>query len=139
MSKGGLGARRAATLLAVSTVFFAATAGAEPQPLAGMSCRIEAGSGRLLCTVSVAAPAGRSIVWSDALVVAAPSAARALKARVASTSERPSQVVLAFVLGGGAGGRISVVSRAVACPLAPHPGACTPLTSRVGYDFEPPG
>jgi hypothetical protein len=133
------GARGAALLFAAGVALLGAPARGEAAPLASMSCRIEAGSGRLLCSVKVAAPAGRSIVWSDALVVAAPSAARALRSRAASTSERPDQVVLAFVLGGGAGGRIAVVSRAVACPLAPRAGACTPLTSRVGYDFEPPG
>ncbi len=126
-------------LVAAGVALQGVPARAEALPLATMSCRIEAGSGRLLCTVNVAAPPGRGIVWSDALVVAAPSAARALRSRAASTSERPSQVVLAFVLGGGAGGRIAVVSRAVACPLAPRAGACTPLTSRVGYDFQPPG
>jgi hypothetical protein len=103
-----------------------------------MSCRLEAGSGRLLCTVSVTAPPGRVIAWSDALVVATPSAARALRSRAASKSERPDQVVLAFVIGSGQGGRIAVVSRAVACPVAPRTGACTPVTTNVGFDFEPP-
>jgi len=139
LSDGVVGARRAALLVAAGVALLGAPARAEAPPLATMSCRIEAGSGRLLCTVNVTAPPGRSVVWSDALVVAAPSAARALRSRAASTSERPNQVVLAFVLGGGAGGRIAVVSRAVACPLAPHAGACAPLTSRVGYDFQPPG
>ena len=111
---------------------------AEPRPLASMSCRIEAGSGRLLCTVSLAAPAGRAISWSDALVVSAPSSARALRSRAASKSDHPDQVVLAFVLGSGAGGRIAVLARAVTCPLAPGRGACVPLESSVGYDFKPP-
>jgi hypothetical protein len=113
-------------------------AGAEPKPLAAMSCRIEAGSGRLLCTVSLLPPPGRSIAWSDALVVGTPSAARALRSRGASTSEHPDRVVLAFVLGGGEGGRIAVVARAVACPVAPRAGTCTPFTSSVGFDFKPP-
>jgi len=131
--------RAAAAWLSLGAALLAAPARAEPKPLAAMGCRIQAGSGRLLCTVSVAAPPGQSVVWSDALVVATPSAARALRSRVASTSERPAEVVLAFVLGGGAGGRITVVSRAVACPVAPRTGACAPFTSRVGFDFEPPG
>ena len=111
---------------------------AEENPRAAMTCRLEAGSGRLLCTVSVAAPEREVIVWSDALVVTTPSALRALRSRVASKSEKPEQVVLAFVIGSGAGGRIAVRSRAVACPTAPRPGACTPVTNEVGYDFEPP-
>jgi hypothetical protein len=107
-----------------------------PAP-ASMTCRIEAGSGRLLCTVSFVAPAGRAVSWSDALVVEAPPAARALRSRVTSKSDRPNEVVLAFVLGSGAGGRIDVLARAVTCPLAPRPGACTPETHRVAYDFRP--
>ena len=109
----------------------------EPKSAARMLCRMEPGSGRLLCTVSFAAPEGRAISWSDALVVSAPSAARALKSRVTSRSDRPSEVVLAFVLGGGAGGRIDVQARAVTCPVAPRSGACTPETYRVTYDFRP--
>jgi hypothetical protein len=111
---------------------------AEPTPSATMQCRVEAGSGRLLCTVRVAPVPGRSIAWSDALVIATPTAARALRSRAASKSEQPDQVVLAFVIGSGAGGRIAVVSRAVSCPTAPRKGACTPVTNEVGFDFVPP-
>ena len=115
----------------------APAAAAELAPPASMSCRIEAGSGRLLCTVSFVAPPGRSVSWSDALVVEAPRAARALRSRVTSKSDRPSEVVLAFVLGSGEGGRIDVLARAVTCPVAPRAGACTPEAHRVTYDFRP--
>lgn len=115
----------------------AAAPAAEPPAPASMSCRIEAGSGRLLCTVSFAPPAGRTVSWSDALVVEAPRAARALRSRVTSKSDRPSEVVLAFVLGSGEGGRIDVLARAVTCPVAPRAGACTPEAHRVAYDFRP--
>jgi len=104
---------------------------------ASMACRIEPGSGRLFCTVRIVAPEGRAVSWSDALVVAAPRAARALKSRVTSRSDRPGEVVLAFVLGSGDGGRIDVLARAVTCPVVPRSGACTPLSERVGYDFRP--
>ncbi|HEX5098505.1 MAG TPA: hypothetical protein VFV94_03355 [Polyangiaceae bacterium] len=107
------------------------------KPAASMACRIEPGSGRLFCTVRIAAPEGRAVSWSDALVVAAPRAARALKSRVTSRSDRPGEVVLAFVLGSGEGGRIEVLARAVTCPVAPRSGACTPLSERVAYDFRP--
>jgi hypothetical protein len=136
--------RRARAWLGVTACFAVAVAlvasevSAEVKPLATMSCRLEAGSGRLLCTVIVTPPPGEVITWSDALVVAAPSAARALRSRAASKSDQPDRVVLAFVVGGGEGGRIAVVSRAVACPKAPHPGACMPFTTNVGYDFAPP-
>ena len=112
---------------------------AEPRPLASMSCRVEAGSGRLLCTVSFTAPAERTIAWSDALVVAAPGAAKPLRNRVTSRSDHPDQVVLAFVIGSGEGGRIAVLARAVTCPKSPRSGSCTPLESRIGYDFKPAG
>jgi hypothetical protein len=102
-----------------------------------MVCRIEPGSGRLLCTVSFVALEGRAVSWSDALVVSAPRAARALKSRVTSHSDRPNEVVLAFVLGSGEGGRIDVQARAVTCPVAPRSGACIPETHRVSYDFRP--
>jgi len=131
-------------LAGISALLVCAAAGAatrvavaEETPRSTMSCRLEAGSGRLLCSVNVSAPKGEVIVWSDALVVATPSALRALRSRVASKSDKPEHVVLAFVIGSGAGGRIAVRSRAVACPAAPRPGACTPVTSEVGYDFEP--
>jgi hypothetical protein len=110
---------------------------AQVKPLASMSCRVEAGSGRLLCTVSFSAPKARAIAWSDALVVEAPSAARPLRNRVTSRGDRPDQVVLAFVLGSGEGGRIAVLARAVTCPLTPREGACKPVESRIGFDFKP--
>jgi len=130
-------ARRSAALgvFALAAPLFLTVTGRadEPKRAATMACRIEPGSGRLFCTVRFAAPEGRAVSWSDALVVAAPRAARALKSRVTSRSDRPSEVVLAFVLGSGEGGRIDVLARAVTCPVAPRSGACTPLTERVGY------
>jgi hypothetical protein len=113
--------------------------GAEPpRPPAAMSCRVEAGSGRLLCTVTLSAPAGRAVTWSDALVVSAPSAARPLRSRASSRSDRPDQVVLAFVLGSGDGGRIAVLARAVTCPVGPQRGACVPFESSVAYELKAP-
>jgi hypothetical protein len=140
LSEGSLGRR--AWFSALLFALASATSGsalAEEKPLATMSCRLEAGSGRLLCTVSVTAARGEVIAWSDALVVATPRALRALRSRVASKSEKPEHVVLAFVIGSGGGGRIVVRSRAVTCPVGPRPGACTPLTTEVASDFVPPG
>jgi hypothetical protein len=127
----GLGA------LVLSSARAAPAAPVAPRAPASMTCRIEAGSGRLLCTVSVVPPSGHAIAWSDALVVSAPSSARALRGRAASKSDHPDQVVLAFVLGSGEGGRIAVRARAVACPVAPRRGACVPLESSVSFDFKP--
>jgi hypothetical protein len=127
-----------ALLVCAAAATASGVAVAEEPARSTLSCRHEAGSGRLLCNVSVTARAGEEIVWSDALVVATPSALRALRSRVASKSDEPARVVLAFVIGSGAGGRIAVRSRAVTCPARPRRGACTPVTSEVGYDFEPP-
>jgi hypothetical protein len=106
---------------------------------ASMDCRPEAGTGRLLCTVVLAPPSGRVLSWSDALVVAAPPAARPLRSRVGSSSGRPEQIVIGFVLGGGEGGRIEVEARAVTCPEGPRPGACGPERQRVSYELKLPG
>jgi hypothetical protein len=103
-----------------------------------MDCRLESGTGRLLCTVMLAVPNERVLSWSDALVVSAPPAARPLRSRVASSSARPEQIVIGFVLGRGAGGRIEVVARAVTCPLTPRAGTCTPERRTVSYELTPP-
>ncbi len=99
-----------------------------------MACAVEPGTGRLLCTVTVAAP-GRSLVWSDALVVAAPPGAAPLRARVTSARGSPGRILIGFVLSTGAGGRIDVLARAVTCPKAPAKGACRPVSRRVAYDL----
>jgi hypothetical protein len=102
-----------------------------------MDCRLESGTGRLLCTVRLQLPEERVLSWSDALVVSAPPAARPLRSRVGSSSARPDQIVIGFVLGGGAGGRIEVLARAVTCPRTPRTGACTPERRSVTYDLAP--
>jgi hypothetical protein len=104
-----------------------------------IDCRMEAGTGRLLCTVGLTAPAGRTLSYSDALVVSAPPSARPLRSRVASRSGRPEQIVIGFVLGSGAGGPIEVLARAVTCPSGPRTGACTPAQRRVSYALALPG
>jgi hypothetical protein len=111
---------------------------AEGELRATLECRVEAGTGRLLCTVALGAAAGRTLSWSDALVVAAPPSARPLRARVASSAGRPEQIVIGFVLGEGEGGRIEVVARAVTCPAPPQGGACTPARRSVSYELKPP-
>ena len=126
-------------LAAVLALALAGHARGDEGMKASMECRLEAGSGRLLCTVALAAPAGRVLSWSDALVVSAPPAARPLKSRVASGSGRPDQIVIGFVVGSGDGGRIEVVARAVSCPAASRAGACTPERRTVSYDLKVPG
>jgi hypothetical protein len=105
---------------------------------AAMECRVEAGTGRLLCTVALEPPAGKTLSWSDAVVVSAPPSARPLRSRVASSAGHPERIVIGFVLGSGEGGRIEVVARAVSCPVSPRAGACTPSRRTVGYELELP-
>jgi hypothetical protein len=106
---------------------------------ATMTCALEAGSGRLLCTVTLTAAADRVLSWSDALVVRAPPGARPLKARVASARATPDRVIIGFVLGDKPGGRIVVRARAVTCARAPRGGACRPVQRLVHYDLPEPG
>ena len=129
--------------IAVMTWFVALEAlGAPRGPAPGeaelrgsMDCRAERETGRLVCSVELAAPAVEVLTWSDALVVSAPPAARPLRARVAGTGRPPRRIVLAFVLGPGVGGRIEVLARAVTCPTT-ETRACTSRSKRFGFDVE---
>ena len=98
---------------------------------AGLDCREELGTGRLLCTVEISPPFGYSIAWSDALVVEAPPAARPLRSRVPGAGDPPRSIVLGFVLASGEGGSIEIVARAAVCPAPPRAGACRPLSIRL--------
>jgi hypothetical protein len=108
---------------------------AEGELRGGMDCRAERETGRLVCSVELEAPADEVLTWSDALVVSAPPAARPLRARVAGTGRPPRRIVLGFVLGPGAGGRIEVLARAVTCPTS-ETRACASRSRRFGYDVE---
>jgi len=121
---------------ALGIALFAVPAASAPELelRAAMTCQTEPGSGRLLCTVSFEAPGGRALSWCDALVVSAPPAAKPLRSRVRGTGT-PKRVVLGFVLGAGAGGRIDVLARAVACP-AKGSAACESLSKSVGFTVE---
>ena len=100
-----------------------------------MDCRAERETGRLVCSVELEAPRDEVLKWSDALVVSAPPAARPLRARVAGTGRPPRRIVLGFVLGPGAGGRIEVLARAVTCQ-ASETRACVSRSRRFGFDVE---
>lgn len=111
----------------------------EAELAASMDCRSEPGSGRLLCTLTLVPGAGRSLGWSDALVVAAPPAVQPLRSRVASQSTEPGRIVVGFVLGSGAGGTIEVLARAVSCRATGRAGACRPSTRRVAFRWAKAG
>jgi len=108
---------------------------AESELRGSMDCRAERETGRLVCSVELEAPADEVLTWSDALVVSAPPAARPLRARVPGTGRPPTRIVLGFVLGPGAGGRIELLARAVTCPTA-QTRACTSRSRRFGFDVE---
>jgi hypothetical protein len=117
----------------------AAGARAAPELSANMGCALEAGTGRLLCTVTFTPPPDSNLSWSDAVVVRSPPGAHALKSRVASGRATPERILIGFVLTEGAGGAIEVRARAVTCPRAPRRGACEPVTRLVRYELVRPG
>jgi hypothetical protein len=124
-------------VLAALMVTAVADAGAELS--ASMGCALEAGTGRLLCTVTLAPPPGSTLSWSDAVVVRAPRGAHALRSRVASARATPERILIGFVLTEGGGGPIEVRARAVTCPKAPRRGACEPATRLVRFELQRPG
>jgi hypothetical protein len=129
------GGRFAWALFASFTVMGSARAD-EPKLAASMNCGTEPGSGRLLCTLTLVPDAGRSLSWSDALVVAAPPAVQPLRARVTSASTEPARIVIGFVLGSGPGGTIEVLARAVSCPTPGRAGACRPASARAVFHWD---
>jgi hypothetical protein len=134
------GSRRLAWALFASFALMGNSRADEPRVAASMDCRTEAGSGRLLCTLTLVPDAGWSLSWSDALVVAAPPAAQPLRARVSSASADPARIVIGFVLASGPGGPIEVLARAVSCPKPGRVGACRPASARVSFPWvQAPG
>lgn len=127
----------ALVLLGSLTASFGARAA--PDLDASMACALEAGTGRLLCTVTLAPPADSVLSWSDAVVVSAPPGAHALRTRVASARATPDRILIGFVLTEGGGGPIEVRARAVSCPKPPRRGACGPATRLVRYELVRPG
>lgn len=130
-------------LLAVCAV---ALVGAAPLPVARLSCRPEAGPGRVLCELEVEAPASQRLTWADALVVEAPAFAAPLRARVGSsqaTARTDSRIRLPVALGATHAGEglLRVKARYVTCPSAPGPCSSGTRTVeaavRVGASSEP--
>jgi hypothetical protein len=107
----------------------------QPEIRATMACRVDAGTGRLVCAVELAPPAGHALTWSDALVVRAPPRARPLRARVSGSGRPPRRIELGFVLGPGEGGRIEVLARGVTCAVE-RASDCRTSSARVAFDVQ---
>ena len=95
---------------------------------ARLLCPARTGEGRIVCELTVTAPEGRLLTWSDALVVEAPEFAPPLRERVVAQlpEEGASRVVLALPLLATAEntGTLRVRARAVSCPRT-RDAACT--------------
>ena len=110
---------------------------AGPPLRAAMDCRVDAGTGRLVCAVELDPPAGEELTWSDALVVSAPPRAKPLRSRVSGSGRPPRRIEIGFLLGPGDGGRIEVLARAVTCKVG-RTGECRPSSQHVGFVVPAP-
>ncbi len=89
---------------------------------AGLSCPERVGEGRIVCELTVTAPEGSLLSWTDALVVEAPEFALPLRSRVIGRlpEEGAPRVVVPLPLLATAEntGVLRVRARAVLCPAA---------------------
>jgi hypothetical protein len=86
---------------------------------ARLSCQRAAGPGRVLCELSTQALSGK-LVWSDGLVVRAPSFARPLRSRFvaqlgAGSEPGAAWAKLALVASASGQGRLELLARGVVC------------------------
>jgi len=104
---------------------------AEPPELqALLHCEPAAGPGRILCELRTSARTGR-LVWSDALVVRAPTFARPLRSRFLTqlgTAGAPGGgfAKLALVATGAGQGQLELLARAVVCRDGANGEWCAP-------------
>lgn len=90
-----------ACALALALAFAPRPARAADPVDARMQCERVSEPGRVRCFVELRAPAGRSIVWADVVIVQLPDLAAALKGRIGpadATTRDPSFFKLAFGL-----------------------------------------
>ena len=97
---------------------------------AHLRCEPAAGPGRILCELTTTAALGK-LVWSDALVVRAPSFARALRSRVVAqvggtAGAGVSSAKLALVAVEAGRGQLELLARAVVCHEGPAGDWCAP-------------
>ena len=100
----------------------ATVAQAEPAPPASarLSCRPEAGPGRVLCELEVEASSAFRLSWADSLVVRSPEFASPLRARVGpsqASAKTPTRLRLPIALAATSAGegQLEVSARWVVC------------------------
>lgn len=103
-----------------------------PPPTATMLCDRASEPGRVRCTIEVRVDGARTISWADAVLVALPDFAAALKGRIGkedATGREPSQVRWAFGLVARRAGQGEARARVrlVVCGAAPA-SRCEPVT-----------
>jgi hypothetical protein len=108
---------------------------------AELSCRAEAAPGRVLCELKYTANPGVRLVWTDALVTAAPEFVRPLRSRVAperfkeaGSTER--KLALAFVASKSGTGQVTVKARAVVCRGQGQDERCRPESHDVAAEIR---
>jgi len=102
---------------------------------ASLSCQRAAGPGRILCELTTRAVRGK-LVWSDALVVRAPSFARPLRSRFvaqlgSAAAAGGAWAKLALVASEAGAGKLELLARGVICENGPAGEACNPVQAPV--------
>jgi hypothetical protein len=113
----------------------------EPSFRASLSCQPAAGPGRILCELTTQATHGK-LVWSDALVVRAPSFAMPLRTRFVAGLTAPAAsggawAKLALVASEPGEGKLELLARGVICEDG-SAGQCTPVLARVSVELRVP-
>ncbi len=104
---------------------------AEPPALrAQLICQRAASPGRIVCELSTSAASGR-LVWSDGLVVRAPSFAPPLRSRCVAKLESATEpgvakAKLALVASTPGRGQLELLARGVVCREGPNGEWCAP-------------
>ena len=129
-------------LVVLAGVVFSPGASAQAAGMqAELSCRAEAAPGRVLCELKYTANPGGRLVWTDALVTAAPEFVRPLRSRVtperfkeAGSAER--KLALAFVASKSGTGQVMVKARAVVCRGRGDDERCRPESHDVAAEIR---
>jgi hypothetical protein len=114
-----------ALLAVLPTQLFAAPA----ELTARLTCQRAPGPGRILCEFSTQAHTGK-LVWSDALVLHAPSFVRPLRSRLVAqldpSGAASASAKLALIATEAGEGKLELLARAVVCREGPSGEWCDP-------------